>query len=135
MNVWILFKNLELVVSDDCSTDGTQEVLKEYIDNKRIRLLLNEKNQGITDNCNQALSYCSGKYVCFFAGDDVMLPNKISAQVALLEKHQEASMCYHPVNVFDSDSGKMLYEGYQGLTLLWLDVSAYLPIYLIITSQ
>lgn len=104
------YKNLELVVSDDCSTDGTQEVLKEYIDNKRIRLLLNEKNQGITDNCNQALSYCSGKYVCFFAGDDVMLPNKISAQVALLEKHQEASMCYHPVNVFDSDSGKMLYE-------------------------
>lgn len=103
-------QNLELVVSDDCSTDGTQDILRKYVENKRIKLLLNDKNLGITDNCNQALSYCSGKYVCFFAGDDLMLPNKISAQLALLEKYQEASMCYHRVNVFDSDSGKTLYE-------------------------
>lgn len=103
------YPNIELVVSDDCSTDGTQEVLKRYEGDGRVKLFLNKKNLGITDNCNQALSSCNGTYVCFFAGDDVMLPNKISAQVALLEKHNEASMCYHCVDVFDSDSGETLY--------------------------
>jgi glycosyltransferase involved in cell wall biosynthesis len=104
------YQNLELVVSDDFSTDGTQNILKKYAGDERIKLLLNDRNLGITDNCNQALSYCTGEYVSFFAGDDVMLPNKITSQVTMLEKHQEASMCYHRVNVFDSDSGKTLYD-------------------------
>ena len=105
------YNNIELVVSDDCSTDGTQKILEKYVDNKSVILLLNKKNLGISGNCNQVLSYCSGEYVCFFSGDDVMLPNKLSAQVALLERDQEASMCYHRVEVIgsDSDGEKTLY--------------------------
>jgi glycosyltransferase involved in cell wall biosynthesis len=42
------YSNLELVVSDDLSTDGTRKILKKYASNKNIILLLNEKNLGIT---------------------------------------------------------------------------------------
>lgn len=104
------YKNLELVVSDDCSTDGTQQILKNYESDKRVKLLLNQRNLGITNNCNLALSSCTGKYVSFFAGDDVMLPNKITSQIRLLEKDPTASMCYHRVNVFCSETGKTLYD-------------------------
>lgn len=104
------YPNIEVILSDDCSTDSTQSVLKKYEDNPRIKLFLNLENLGITSNCNQALRACTGKYVCFFAGDDVMLPGKIETQVLLMEGNQQASMSYHRVDVFDSETGKTLYE-------------------------
>ena len=104
------YQNIEIIVSDDCSTDGTQEILKQYSADKRVKLLFNQKNIGITPNCNQALLQCTGEYICLFAGDDVMLPNKISAQLDLFAKNSEASLCYHKVDIFDSDTNETMYE-------------------------
>lgn len=104
------YSNIELVVSDDCSTDGTQDILRNYIKDERIKLFFNKKNLGVTHNCNQALSACTGKYVCFFAGDDLMLPGKIAAQVELMESNSQASMVYHRVNVFNSRTNKTYYD-------------------------
>ena len=73
------YDNIEIVVSDDCSTDGTQEMLKEY-DRKypnKFVLKLSDKNQGITQNSNLAHFACSGKYIAWMGGDDLMLPEKI----------------------------------------------------------
>lgn len=108
------YKNIELVVSDDCSTDGTQDILKNYAGNEKVKLYLNERNLGVTTNCNQALRECTGEYICFFAGDDVMLPYKISSQVQLMESDSDASMCYHQVDVFDSESNNTLYKTESG---------------------
>jgi glycosyltransferase involved in cell wall biosynthesis len=100
------YENIELVICDDASTDDTKDQLvkfhRAYPD--RITLLINEENIGITRNCNKILDACTGKYICFFAGDDIMLPDKISAQVAVLESDVEASMCYHRVEIFDSET-------------------------------
>jgi len=103
------YRNIELIVSDDFSTDGTQLLLERFKNDGRVRLFLNPENMGVTDNCNQALFSCTGKYVCFFAGDDIMLPGKIEEQVLLMEGNEKASMSYHRVNVFDSKTGKTLY--------------------------
>jgi glycosyltransferase involved in cell wall biosynthesis len=105
------YPNTEVIIGDDGSTDGTQEILKEYAHKypDLIRLLLAKENTGITDNCNRILKECTGQYIAFMAGDDIWLPGKIQAQVDYLESHPHCSICYHNLEVFDSDSGKTLY--------------------------
>lgn len=96
------YENLEVVVSDDASTDGTAEIISEYKHRypDRLVVLLNKKNFGITRNANRALRLCSGKYIAFQGGDDVLLPGKISAQVAWLEQDDRRVLCGHQVEVF-----------------------------------
>ncbi|MBV6661198.1 glycosyltransferase family 2 protein [Pseudomonas yamanorum] len=109
------YDNFEVIVSDDASTDGGQEILKEYAAKyKNMVLLLNEKNLGITDNCDQALQACDGKYIVLFAGDDIMLPGKLSMQVSFMELHPDVSISYHSVEIYNSDTNTVL--GYTSST-------------------
>lgn len=104
------YENLQIVVSDDASQDGTQDIIKEYIEKypEKFTVNLNTKNVGITRNANIALSLCTGVYVAFHAGDDVMLPGKISAQVEYFQKHSDCVLCYHNLEIFDSATGKVI---------------------------
>jgi glycosyltransferase involved in cell wall biosynthesis len=105
------YPNFEIVVADDCSTDGTQDLLREYEAKYpgKFVLRLAEKNQGITQNSNAAHFACKGKYIAWMGGDDLMLPRKISKQVAFMEKNSDCTICYHNLEVFDSDSNQILY--------------------------
>lgn len=105
------YPNFEVVVADDCSTDGTQEMLREY-DTKypgKFVLKLAEKNQGITPNSNVAHFACSGKYIAWMGGDDLMLPGKISNQVEFMESNPDCTISYHDLDVFQSETNKSLY--------------------------
>src|SRR5690554_3312559 len=77
------YQNTEIVVADDGSTDGTHELLKEFAEKHpgKFVLRISEINQGITKNHNVAQFACSGKYIAWMGGDDLMLPRKISKQV------------------------------------------------------
>lgn len=100
------YKNIEIVIADDFSTDGTQDMLKEYdkqYPNKFV-LRLAEKNQGITANSNVVLFACSGEYIAITGGDDIFLPTKISEQVEFLEQNKEYSLCGTYTNHIDKDS-------------------------------
>ena len=105
------YENIEIVVADDFSTDGTREILQEYKNKYPNKFVLKfaDKNQGITKNSNLALFACSGKYICPFAGDDVFLPGKISKQVKYMEKNPQCTISYHNVEVFDSDTNKTMF--------------------------
>lgn len=105
------YPNFEIVVADDCSTDGTQEMLREYAKQHpdKFVLKLAEKNQGITPNSNVAHFACSGKYIAWMGGDDLMLPGKLSKQVAYMEKNPECTICYHNLEVFDDSNNKTIY--------------------------
>ncbi len=104
------YPNIQLVICDDASTDNTPQIIADYHRNypEKIVAILNKKNLGVTNNCNRALDSCDGTYIALFAGDDVMLPGKLSAQVALLEQHPDAALCYHPVEIFESKTNKIL---------------------------
>ena len=76
--------NIELVLSDDGSTDGTSDVLREYAagEPERVKLVASEENTGIAGAFNRALDAHTGDYVAWLGGDDVMLPGKLSRQIA-----------------------------------------------------
>lgn len=105
------YDNMEIVVADDGSTDGTPEMLEQYYAKypDKFIIKLAEQNQGITKNCNLAHFACSGKYIAWMGGDDIMLPGKIKKQVAFMELHPECKVSYHNVEIFNSETGKLLH--------------------------
>ena len=77
------YENLELLISDDCSTDNTVELCNMWLeDNKQIfaniKLETSAHNLGIPSNCNRGLRLSSGTWVKLIAGDDALYPNSIS---------------------------------------------------------
>ena len=76
------YLNLEIIVTDDCSTDGTRNILADYQSRDgRIRVYLNDQNLGYTKNFEKALTLCTGKYIAFADQDDVWEQNKITELV------------------------------------------------------
>ncbi len=104
------YENIEIVIADDCSSDGTQDILKEYDAEypDKFILKLSTINQGVTKNTNLAHHACHGKYIACFSGDDVMLPGKLFSQVNIMELDNNIAICYHELEVFDSESGKTI---------------------------
>src|SRR5690606_3494335 len=95
------YGNLEVVVSDDGSTDETVPMLEELLARhpQRMKLMANPVKGGITRNCNIALANCSGELIAFMGGDDVLYPNKISRQVDAFRRIPDLVFCYHPCHV------------------------------------
>lgn len=104
------YPNFEMVVADDGSLDGTREMLKEYSQKYpgKFVLRLSDKNQGITANSNLAHFACSGKYIAWMGGDDIMLPGKLTRQVQFMENNPHCDICYHNLDVFDSETNRTI---------------------------
>ena len=97
------WKNKEVVVVDDASTDGTREILQSY--GNRIRLICRETNSGICPvTRNQAVEASNGQYVAFLDSDDVWYPEKLEKQVAFLELHPDIPLCHTLCNILDGVS-------------------------------
>lgn len=105
------YEPFEIVIGDDCSTDGTQEMLIEYEKKMpgKFVLQLAEKNGGNTANSMAVHFACRGKYIAWLGGDDLMLPGKIIKQVQFMEDNPDYNIVYHNLDVFDSVSGRHLH--------------------------
>lgn len=105
------YSNIEIIVADDGSTDGTHEMLHDYNQKHRGLFVLHlaVKNLGITKNHNVAHFSCNGKYIAWMGGDDLMLPGKLSKQVAFMEANPECTLLYHNLDVFYSDGNQDSY--------------------------
>lgn len=72
------YSNFELIICDDCSTDRTQSILKEYeIKDSRVKLHFNKKNLGFKKNFEQTIYLCSGEFIAFADQDDVWTENHL----------------------------------------------------------
>src|SRR3954454_13136001 len=85
------FTDLEFVISDNASDDGTVDTLEQYArEDRRIRLVLNAANVGIHENMNRALHAARGALYRWISADDWLEPNALSTAVRMLERHPEA---------------------------------------------
>lgn len=82
----------ELLVIDDCSTDESTQILKEYRDDERIRVIWNATNQGVAESRNKGIRMARGKYIAFLDADDWWETNKLAIQYELLE-NEHAILC------------------------------------------
>ncbi|NQV23429.1 MAG: glycosyltransferase [Rhodopirellula sp.] len=76
------YDNIELIISDDGSTDNTVDVLTKYESHPRIRLLKHSVNRGQSVSINAALSIAKGEYISFLPSDDWYLPHKTEMQLS-----------------------------------------------------
>jgi glycosyltransferase involved in cell wall biosynthesis len=93
----------EVVIGDDCSTDTTADIIKEYAAKYPdiFRPIYRKKNLGAANNSIQTLKEARGKYIALCEGDDFWTDNnKLQDQVDFLEKNKEYSLCFHTVKVF-----------------------------------
>ncbi len=81
------YPNLELIIVDDYSTDNSVAVINEWLATCTLphRFILHERNLGVCRVANSLVDHAHGQYVSIIASDDIMLPHKISSQVALFE--------------------------------------------------
>jgi glycosyltransferase involved in cell wall biosynthesis len=93
----------EVVVSDDFSTDGTRGIINDYAARhpELIRVLPNTENVGPARNYFRAHNAARGEYVAHIDGDDLMLPEKLQRQVAILDAHPECVLVNHRSRYFN----------------------------------
>jgi len=100
----------EVIVSEDCSTDGTRRIVLGWRDRHpdRIRLLLSERNLRSNEVVARAIRAAAGEYVAILDGDDYwMSSSKLQRQADFLDRHPDCALCFHDAEVVD-DAGKAI---------------------------
>jgi glycosyltransferase involved in cell wall biosynthesis len=81
------FKNFELIILDDCSSDSTVEIARKYeILDSRVKVFVNEKNLGDYPNRNRAASLAKGKYIKYVDSDDLIYPCCLETMVNSMDR-------------------------------------------------
>jgi glycosyltransferase involved in cell wall biosynthesis len=89
------YRNFELIICDNCSTDRTQEICRTFAAaDSRIHYHRNEANIGAPRNFNLAFSFARGEYFKWSGADDICAPEFIEKCVNVLERHPELALCY-----------------------------------------
>src|SRR5262245_61904643 len=100
----------EILISEDCSTDGTREIVLDYARRHpdTIRLLLSDTNLRSNAIVVRGIEAARGEYVALLDGDDFWTsPDKLQRQVRFLDTHPDCSLCFHNARVHrdDADGG------------------------------
>lgn len=87
------YKDIEVIISDDCSKDNTVSLVSDWLfcNQKRfskVKVIESESNHGVTYNCNRGIEASIGEYVQLIAGDDLLMPNAIERKVEVAEKNK-----------------------------------------------
>jgi glycosyltransferase involved in cell wall biosynthesis len=99
------YQNFELVINDDCSTDGTEAVCREYEKrDARVRYYRNPTNLRYSGNSNAAVSRSSGEFVMFAHDGDLYHPELVSKWVAALQQHPTAAIAFSALNMMDASA-------------------------------
>ena len=88
------FKDYEIIVVDDCSTDNLQEVLKKY---KDINIIVNEKNMGLGESRNIACSQAKGEYILYLDADDTLYEDTTLEKINEVIDREEPDVAYFGV--------------------------------------
>lgn len=105
------YKNIEVIVSDDGSKDGTVDIAKAWIEeNKqafvRTEIITVDHNTGVSANYNRAVRACEGEWIKNVDGDDLITPNCIQDNISFLESTPEAKIVFSNAIIFREVKGE-----------------------------
>lgn len=102
------FRDFELIISDNASTDGTANICKEYAErNKCVRYYRNKENLGAVYNFNHLFQLATGKYFKWASHDDVCAPTLVERCVDILDQEPDVVLCYAKTTFIDENSQKI----------------------------
>lgn len=101
------YQEIELLISDDFSTDGTIEKVDEWIQQERVKnrfvniqFIKVPANTGISANCNRFIKACTSDWIKMIAGDDILLPNCIEDNVKFISENPQAQIVFSQVRLY-----------------------------------
>ena len=87
------YHNFELIIADDCSTDKTWQIIREYSEkDPRIVAIQNKKNLYIAENRNNLISLAKGEYIAWQDADDISLSDRLEKQYLFLKNNPEVGI-------------------------------------------
>lgn len=99
-------KNIEIIVIDDCSTDNTWKVITTIAESdSRVHIYKNQKNLGVVETRNRAMSLCHGTFIALLDGDDFWYENKLECQLKL-QAETKADLVYCSYAIVDENDRK-----------------------------
>ena len=115
---------IEIIVGEDCSTDNTLAICREYASRhpQEIVLIANERNKGVVDNYFDCLLQASGKYIADCAGDDFWTdPLKLEKELCILEQHDDVTMVHTDWLYYDEATGNTSKHSERCFTSAFVD--------------
>lgn len=107
------FDDMELIIVDNCSTDGTAQWLgRKSAETARIRFFRNAADIGLARNFNACLSYATGEYVKFLCADDLLLPGSLRRMADALDADPAATLAVGARRVIDDKGATIVVERY-----------------------
>lgn len=93
-------RNFELIISDDCSSDKTLQVVRS-IQDERLQVFENQEWLGLVENWNRCIALSSGEYIYIFHQDDVMHPANLEQKLAVLEENPDVGFVFSNIVSID----------------------------------
>jgi len=105
------YQNIELIISDDCSSDDTVEICREWVMNNKNRFVRSEfittaVNSGISANCNRGAKMAVGEWIKFIAGDDILAPICIEEFIGFTKSFPNANIIFSQQQSFTEEKGE-----------------------------
>lgn len=96
----------ELLLTDNGSTDGSAEIIKDYAAHPRVRAVLHGANRPVTQRQNEAVALARGEYFSILYSDDFYLPNKLERQLGCFHKDPAIDVVYSPGYRLNQTTGR-----------------------------
>ena len=110
------YENLELVISDNASTDGTEDICRRFVRNdRRVTFHKNSTNLGAAANFNLVFEASRGKYFMWASHDDLWQPTYVRKCAEMLEVHNDVVLCSADINFMDKNGESLKYDTYNRL--------------------
>ena len=100
------YQNWELLIVDDCSSDNTDDVVKPFLTDPRIRYAKNKENKGAALTRNKALRAAKGEWIAFLDSDDLWMPEKLEKQIQFMKKSGYV-LSYHEYEKIDEEDNPL----------------------------